>query len=153
MEIGATTMCQFHASGADRCFMLLNSVFAETYHRQVHFSLESFFSVTESWRQFSDSHSAIPGSLPGDSPPQQDKLSCLIQWHRLTLVLYQSHTPSRLACGIGIGLPSFDVQSFSRRPDTGFIGTNPSGNGVLACRQIAAVMSALGKASHVFAID
>src|SRR5215510_14616076 len=95
-------------------------------------------------------HSAIPSSVSGDSLSRQDKLSCLIQWHRLTLVLYQSHAPSRLACGIGIGLPSFYVQSFSRRPDTGFIGTNPSGNGVLACRQIATVMSALGKTSHVF---
>src|SRR5215471_17046628 len=58
----------------------------------------------------------------------------LIEWNRLTLVRYQCHFPSRLAGGKGIGLPSFDVQSFSRGPDTGFIGTNASGNGVLACR-------------------
>jgi hypothetical protein len=50
-------------------------------------------------------------------------------------------------------LPSFDVQSFSRRTGTGLIGINPGDNDVLACRQIATVVSALGKASHVLAVD
>jgi hypothetical protein len=68
-------------------------------------------------------------------------------------VLYQSHIPSRQACGKGIGLPSYDVQSFSRRTGTGLIGIKPGGNDVLACRQVARVASALGKASHVLAID
>jgi len=73
-------------------------------------------------------------------------------WHQLP-VPHESHIPSRQACGKGIGLPSFDVQSFSRRTGTGLIGINPGDNDVLACRQVATVVSALGKASHVLAID
>src|SRR5215475_819248 len=86
-------------------------------------------------------------------PPRQANLSYLIDWYRLTLVPHQSHAPSRLACGIGIGLPGFDVQSFSRRIDTGLIGINPGDNDVLAWRQVATVTSAFGKACHVLAID
>ena len=33
------------------------------------------------------------------------------------------------------------------------IGINPDGNVVLACRQVATVTSALGKASHILAIN
>ena len=33
------------------------------------------------------------------------------------------------------------------------IGINPGDNGVLACRQVATVASALGKASHILAIN
>jgi hypothetical protein len=84
---------------------------------------------------------------------RQDKLYYLIEWRRLTLVLYQSHIPSRQTGGKGIGLPSFDVQSFSRRTGTGLIGINPGGNDVLAWRQITTVASALGKASHILAVD
>src|SRR5215831_18614315 len=142
-------MCQVHATGD---FLFSRSAFAGNYVRHVHFAGVNFL-ISQQLTAISASRSAIPTSLSGSSLPRQDKLSCLIEWYRLTLVLYQSHFPSRLACGIGIGLPSFDVQSFSRRKDTGFIGTNPSGNGVLASRQVAAVMSALGKGSHVFAID
>src|SRR6266480_6984942 len=66
--------------------------------------------------------------------PDKLNFSYLLDWHRLTLVLYQSHLPSRQTCGKGIGLPSFDVQSFSRRTGAGLIGINPGGNDVLACR-------------------
>src|SRR5262249_60252654 len=117
------------------------------------FSLEPSFLVGHKLVPILRHRTAISSILLGDSLSRQDKLSCLIQWHRLTLVLYQSHAPSRLACGIGIGLPSFYVQSFSRRPDTGLIGTNPSGNGVLAWGQVATVMSALAKTSHLSPID
>ena len=96
---------------------------------------------------------AVPSMLLRDSQTRQAKLSYLIEWHRLTLVLHQSHIPSRQACSKGIDLPSFDVQSFSRRTGTGHIGINPGGNDVLACRQVATVASALGKASHILAID
>jgi hypothetical protein len=119
----------------------------------VFISLASSFSLAVRWRRFSASHSAIPSSLLGDSQPRQAKLSYLIDWHRLTLIPHQSHFSSRQACGKGIGLPSFDVQSFSRRTGAGLIGINPGGNNVLACRQVATVVSALGKSSHILAID
>src|SRR5262245_44938699 len=115
-------------------------------------SLKSF-SFAESWRQFSASYAAISSRLPGNSLTRQDKLFYLIDWHRLTLVPYESHTPSRLACGVGIGLSSFDGQSFSRRTDTGFIWRDTGSNGVLACRQVTNVDIALGKASHILDID
>ena len=119
----------------------------------VFISLESTFLVSRMLVPISRQRTAIPSMLLRDSLPRQDKLSYLIDWHRLTLVLYQSHIPSRQTCGKGIGLPSFDVQSFSRRSGTGLIGINPGCNDVLACRQVATVVSALGKASHVLAID
>jgi len=120
--------------------------------RHVHFAGVNFL-ISQKLTAISASRSAIPTSLSGSSLPRQDKLSYLIDWYRLTLVLYESHPRLRRRCGIGIGLPGFDVQSFSRRTDTGFIGTNPSGNGVLAWRQVAIVAIALGKASHVLSID
>jgi hypothetical protein len=36
---------------------------------------------------------------------------------------------------------------------TGLKGINSGGNDVLTCRQVATVLSALGKAPHVLAID
>jgi hypothetical protein len=33
------------------------------------------------------------------------------------------------------------------------IGINLDGNGVLACRQVATIASALGKASHILAVN
>jgi hypothetical protein len=76
---------------------------------------------------------AISSMLLRNSQPRQGKLSYSVEWHRLTPVRHQSHIPSRQACGKGIGLPSLDVQSFSRRTGTGLIGINPGGDDVLAC--------------------
>jgi hypothetical protein len=42
---------------------------------------------------------------------------------------------------------------FSPRTLTGLKGINAGGNYVLACRQVATVLSALGKAPHVLAVD
>src|SRR6266404_2537841 len=100
----------------------------ENYVRRVHFA-----GVISSRYPCADATMAISSMLPGDSQPRQAKLSYLIDWHRLTLVLYQSHIPSRQASGKGIGLPSFDVQSFSRRTSAAGIGINSGGNDVLAC--------------------
>ena len=50
-------------------------------------------------------------------------------------------------------MPSLYSYGFSRRTLTGLIGINPGDNVVLACRQVAAVVSALGKASHILSID
>jgi hypothetical protein len=44
-------------------------------------------------------------------------------------------------------------QGLSPRTGTGLIGISPGGYDVLPGRQIATVVSALGKASHVLAID
>src|SRR4029453_2712262 len=107
------------------------------------FSLESPFSLAESWRQFLRQQSCDPRQPTGRFTAPTRKLSYLIEWHRLTLVLHQSHIPSRQACGKGIGFPSFDVQSFLRRTGTGLIGINPGGNDVLACRQVATIASSL----------
>jgi len=96
---------------------------------------------------------AISGMLLRDSPSRQAKLSYLIEWHRLTLVPYQGHISSRQACGEGVGLPCFYSQVFLRRTGAAWIGINPSGNDVLACRQVATVASALAKVSHILAID
>src|SRR5215831_18581985 len=101
-------MCQVHASGD---FLFSRSAFTENYVLYVHFAGVNFL-ISQKLTAISASRSAIPSSLSGSSLPRQDKLSHLIDWHRLTLILYQSHFPSRLACGIGIGLPSLDVQSF-----------------------------------------
>src|SRR5438094_459814 len=81
-----------------------------------------------------------------DSPPRQDKLSCL-------LVSYQNQLPSRPGCGVGVGLPSLYGQCFSCRTFTAGIGVTSRRKRVLACRQVAIVISALGKASHVLAIN
>jgi len=134
--------------------MAIRGASNKNYVRRVHFGGIISFWLAVRWRQFSASTGmAISSMLPGDSQPQQAKLSCLIEWHRLTLVPHQSHIPSRHACSKGIGLPSFDVQRFLRRTGTAWIGINPSGNDVLACRQVSTVVSALGKASHILAID
>ncbi len=50
-------------------------------------------------------------------------------------------------------MPSLYSYGFSRRTLTGLIGINPGDNDVLARRQVTTVVSALGKASHVMAID
>jgi len=50
-------------------------------------------------------------------------------------------------------VPSLYSYSFPRRTLTGLIGINPGDNDVLTCRQVATVVSALGKASHVLSID
>src|SRR4029453_5701070 len=96
---------------------------------------------------------AISSMLLRNSQPRQGKLSYSAEWPRLSPVRHQSHIPSRQACGKGIGLPSLDVQSFSRRTGTGLIGINPGGDDVLACRQVATVASAFGKVSHILAIE
>jgi hypothetical protein len=41
----------------------------------------------------------------------------------------------------------------SARTGTGAIGINPDGEAVLARRQVAIVIIALGKASHIFAVN
>jgi hypothetical protein len=146
-------MYRLHISGANRYFLFSRQAFKENYVRHVHFRWSGLFSLA-SWCQFSASACmAIPSMLLRDSQPRQAKLSYLIEWHRLTPVRHESHIPSRHACGKGIGLPSYDVQSFSRWAGTARIGINPGDNHVLAWRQIATVVSALGKASYILAID
>src|SRR6266403_5814522 len=73
-------------------------------------------------------------------------------WHCL-LVSYQNQIPSRPSRCIGVGLASFYSQGFSPRTGTDAIGINSSDNDMLACGQVAVVIPALGKASHVLAID
>jgi hypothetical protein len=80
------------------------------------------------------------------SLPRQDKLSFL-------LVPYQTQIPSRPGCRIGVGVPSLYGQGLSARTCTGLMGISPDGYDVLAGRQIATVVSALAKGSHVLAID
>src|SRR5437016_4897483 len=74
------------------------------------------------------------------------------QRHSL-LVPYQTQLLSRPGGGIGIGLPGLYSHALSRRALPAGIGINPGGNDMLACRQIATVISALSKASHILAIN
>jgi hypothetical protein len=50
-------------------------------------------------------------------------------------------------------MAGFYSQSLSPRTGTGLMGISPGGYDVLAGRQVATVVSAFGKASHVFAIN
>src|SRR5439155_18149503 len=68
-------------------------------------------------------------------------------------VSYQNQIPSRPGCSIGVGLSSLYSHGFFPGPATSAIGINSGDKNVLACRQVARVASALGKASHVLAID
>jgi hypothetical protein len=74
-------------------------------------------------------------------------------WRHCLLVPYQNQIASGPAGGKGVGLASFYSQGFSPRTDTASIGINSGDKDVLACRQVAVVISALGKASHLLAID
>src|SRR5439155_22103023 len=65
----------------------------------------------------------------------------------------QNQLPSRPRCGVGVGLPSFYGQGLSRRTLTAGIGINSGGKSMLARRQIATVISALGITAHVLASD
>jgi hypothetical protein len=116
-------------------------------------SLEVFFIVGRKLVPIFRHCTAVPAIYCEIHCPDKINFAILINWHRLTLIPDQSHTPSRLACGKGIGLPGFDVQRFSRGKDTGLIWINPGGYDVLACRQIATVVSALREASYILAID
>src|SRR6184192_4891248 len=73
-------------------------------------------------------------------------------WHYL-VVPYQNQIRSRPGCGVGVGLPGFHSQGFSPRTGTGAVGIDSGGKAVLACGQVAVVVSALSKASYVLAID
>src|SRR5438477_8562560 len=79
-------------------------------------------------------HRRPPSMLPEGSLPRQDKLSSLIDWHRLTLVFYENHIASRPGCGVGVCLPSLYLHGFLRRASTGLKGINTGGNLVLTCR-------------------
>jgi hypothetical protein len=68
-------------------------------------------------------------------------------------VPYQNQLLSRPGCSVGVGLPGLYGQGFSRRMLTARIRIYPGRKGVLACRQVAIVISAFGEASHVLAID
>ena len=68
-------------------------------------------------------------------------------------VTYQNQVLSRPGCSIGISLASFYSHSFFPGTRISLIGINPDGEDVLACRQVAVVVSALTKASYVLAID
>src|SRR5215831_2567556 len=65
----------------------------------------------------------------------------------------QSHILSRPACGVGVCLARFYIQLYLRRLGIGSIGIHPHNDGVLTCRQVAAVLSAFGEGSCVLAID
>jgi len=77
---------------------------------------------------------------------QQDKLSYL-------RVPYQNQLFSRPGCSVGVGLPGFYGQGFSRRTFTARIRIYPGRNGVLTCRQGAIVTSTFVEASHELVID
>src|SRR5262249_30426176 len=68
-------------------------------------------------------------------------------------VPYQPQIPSRPGGCEGVGLPSLYVDGLSPRPDTTASGFSAHGEAVLACRQIAPVIIALPKTSHVLAIN
>src|SRR5439155_6974568 len=68
-------------------------------------------------------------------------------------VFYQNQIPARPGCRVGIGLSSFYSHNFSPRTGTFTIGISSGDNDMLACRQVATVLSALGKASYVLSID
>src|SRR5205823_12249742 len=78
--------------------------------------------------------------------PKKSSCHCL-------LVPYQNQILSRPGCGKGVGLSSLYSQGFSPRTGTVAVGIDSGGNYVLACRQIAVVVSALSKTSYVLAID
>ena len=86
--------------------MAIRGASNKNYVRRVHFRWSYLFSLAVSRRQFCANAQLYSSMLLRDSLPRQDKLSYLIEWHRLTLVPHQSHIPSRQACGVGIGLPS-----------------------------------------------
>jgi hypothetical protein len=69
------------------------------------------------------------------------------------LVPYQNQIPSGPACGKGVGLTGLYSQGLSPRALPAWIGINPGDYDVLACRQVATVVSAFGKASYVLAIN
>src|SRR6266481_6459847 len=106
------------------------------------------FLVSRKLAPISRQRTAVPSMLLRDSLPRQDKLSYLIDWHRLTLVLYENHILSRPACGVGVCLPSLYRQGFARRASTGLKGIDSGGKAVLTCRQVATVISALSKGCH-----
>jgi hypothetical protein len=68
-------------------------------------------------------------------------------------VPYQDQVASGPARRKEVGLSSFHVQSLSARPGSGAVGINSGHKDVLTCRQVAVVISAFGKASHVLAVD
>src|SRR5437763_17101832 len=72
-------------------------------------------------------------------------------WHYL-VVPYQNQIRSRPGCGVGVGLPGFHSQSCSPRMGTGAVAIRSGGKAVLACWQVAVVVTALRKASYVLAI-
>ena len=73
-------------------------------------------------------------------------------WYYL-MVPYQNQIRSRPGCSVGVGLPGFYSQGYSPRTGIVKVGIRSGDNDVLACRQIAIVVSALSKASYVLAID
>ena len=112
----------------------------------VFISVESSFFVGREPLPVFRRRTAISGMLLRDSLFRQDILSCL-------RIPYQNQIPSRPGCGIAVGLSSFYSQGLSPRTGTGLMGFSPGGYDVLSGRQIATVVSALAKASHVLAID
>src|SRR5882724_6239405 len=69
------------------------------------------------------------------------------------MVSYQNQIPSRPGCSIGVGLSSLYSHCFFPGSATSAIGINSGDKNMLACRQVATVLCALSKASHVLAID
>src|SRR5206468_11982595 len=110
------------------------------------FSLESSFLVGRKLVPVSWRRTAISRMLVRVSLQRQDKLSYL-------RVPYQNQLLSRPCCSVGVGLPGFYGQGFSCRTFTAGIWVTSRRKSVLACRQVAIVISALGKASHVLAIN
>ena len=90
----------------------------ENYVRRVHLA-GVIFPISRGLTPILPQHTTTPGRYCEIDRPDKLNFPVLIGWHRLTLVLHQSHLPSRQACGKGIGFPSFDVQSFLRRTGTG----------------------------------
>jgi hypothetical protein len=85
--------------------------------------------------------------------PSETAIRARQTWQHCLPIPYQNQIPSRPGCRIGVSLASFYSHGFSPGTRTNTIGINSSGNYVLACRQVATVLCALGKASHVLAID
>ena len=91
--------------------------------------------------------------LVRDLLPLQAKLSYLIRWDGLPLILYQNDISTRPTRSVGIGLPRFYHQALSPRARISLIRIDADGYVVGTCRQIATIALPLSKASYVPAID
>src|SRR5262249_44219115 len=101
-----------------------------------------------------DGRNAVSNAI-ADAQPYSRSRDAIIRVYRTCLlrISCQSHILSLPACGVGGCLARYYIQLYLRRLGIGSIGIHPHNDGVLTCRQVAAVTSALGKASYGLTID